>query len=85
MFATVELFLNGSKPDGSFTMAVSNSFLGPLEKNPWLQIWENLGCFLFYTENNMLCVLIRGDSNGNQRHAFMLKIIHNISLLNLLI
>ena len=25
---------SGSNPDGSFTLAVSNSFLSPLEKNP---------------------------------------------------
>ena len=30
-------------PMSSFTMAVLNSFLSPLEKIPWLQIWEHLG------------------------------------------
>ena len=33
---------NGSNPDGSLILAVSNSFLSPLEKLPWMQIWENL-------------------------------------------
>ena len=39
--------LSGSNTDGSFTMAVSNSFLSPSEKIPKLQIWDNLGCFSF--------------------------------------
>ena len=30
-----------SNTDGLFTMAVSNSFLSPLEKIPRLQIWDN--------------------------------------------
>ena len=36
-------------------MAVSKSFLCPLEKIPWLQIWDNLE-LLFY---GTLCVLIK--------------------------
>ena len=51
--------LNGSNTDGSFTTAVSNSFLSPLEKIPWLQIWDNLVCFCFYIKNGILCVVIR--------------------------
>ena len=42
----IQIF-NGSKPDCSFPLAVSNSFLSPLKKIPWLQIWENLGLFSF--------------------------------------
>ena len=33
--------LNGSNTDDSFTTAVSNSFLSPLEKNPIAEIWDN--------------------------------------------
>ena len=36
---------SGSNTDGSFTTAVSNSFLSPLENIPWLQIWDKLGWF----------------------------------------
>ena len=32
---------HGSNTDGSFTTAVSNSFLSPLEQIPQLQIWDN--------------------------------------------
>ena len=34
---------SGSNPDGSFTTAVSKSFLSPLEKIPKLRIRDNLG------------------------------------------
>ena len=34
---------SGSNTDGSFTTAVSNSFLSLLEKILWLQIWDKLG------------------------------------------
>ena len=50
---------SGSNTDCSFTTAISNSFLSPLEKIPKLQILDNLGDFLFYIENGVLCVLIR--------------------------
>ena len=38
---TVELKLL-EQSDGSFTTAVSNSFLSPWEEVPWLQILDNL-------------------------------------------
>ena len=43
----IQLNFNGSNTDGSFTTAVSNSFLSPLEKNPKLQIWDNLRYFSY--------------------------------------
>ena len=49
---------NGSNTDGSFTTAVSNSFLSPLERIPQLQIKNNLLVF-FYIGNGILCLLIR--------------------------
>ena len=56
---TIQENFSGSNTDGSFTTAVSNSFLSPKEKS--------LGCrfgiiqcdFLFYIENGILCILIR--------------------------
>ena len=55
----LQKIFNGSIPDGSFTMAVSNSFLSPLEKIPRLKIYEIFRLiFLFYTEHGFLCVLI---------------------------
>ena len=41
----LQLNFNGSNTDGSFTTAVSNSFLSPLEKIRKLQLWDNLGWF----------------------------------------
>ena len=38
----VQQNFNGSNTDGSFTTAVSNTFLGPLEQSPQLQIWDKL-------------------------------------------
>ena len=34
LFSYQEIILNGSNTDGSFTMAVSNSFMSPLEQIP---------------------------------------------------
>ena len=42
--------LQGLNTDGSFTIAVSNSFLDPLEQIPLLQSWDNLGRFSLYIE-----------------------------------
>ena len=51
---------SGSNTNGSFTKAVLNSVLSPLEKNP---IAADLGYFRlilsFYIENGILFVLIR--------------------------
>ena len=38
----IQLDFSGSNTDGSFTTAVSNSFLSPYEKIPWLKIWDTL-------------------------------------------
>ena len=81
--ATETQNFNGSNPDGSFTTAVSNSFLSPLENSHSCRFIINLGDFLFYIENGILCVLIRID-NGNTQHTFTLKEIENISLFCLL-
>ena len=50
---------NGSNTDGLFTIAVSNSFLSPLENIQQLQLWDNLVFFFFHIENGVLCVFIR--------------------------
>ena len=39
---------NGSNTDGSFTTAVSNSFLSPLHNIPNNNIWNNIGGFSFF-------------------------------------
>ena len=38
----IQYNFSASNTDGSFTTAVSNSFLGTLEQIPQLQIWDNL-------------------------------------------
>ena len=50
---------NGSNTDGSFTTAVWNSFLGPLEKSHSCRFGKVWADFLFYIENGILCVLTR--------------------------
>ena len=52
---TIQQNFNGSNTDGSFTRAVSNSFLSPLETN---SIAADLGKFR-EIENGMLCILVR--------------------------
>ena len=42
----IQLNFSGSNTDGSFTTAISNSFLSPLENNPQLQIWNNVVFFI---------------------------------------
>ena len=49
---------SGSNTDGSFTTAVSNSFLSPKEKTHPMQVCDNLGSYLILI-NGILCVLIR--------------------------
>ena len=78
--------LNGSNTDGSFTTAVSNSFLGFLGANP---IWHNLGWFSFLYWEMVCCVYSLessrwGDSDENTQCTFMLKKIEKMSLLCLL-
>ena len=46
----VQLNFSGSNTDVSFTTAVSNAFLSPLEKIPYLLIWDTLGYYRFYIE-----------------------------------
>ena len=46
----------GSNTDGSLTTAVSNSFLSPQEKIPWLQIRANLMCSSFFILTTEYCV-----------------------------
>ena len=54
---------SSSNTDGSFTTAVSNSFLSPLEKKKHSCRFGIIqGDFLFYIENGILCVLIRMSS-----------------------
>ena len=54
---------SGWNTDGSFTMAISNSFLKPQQKNPiatGIIVFRMIsGDFLFYFDSGMLCVLIR--------------------------
>ena len=47
----------GSNTDGSFTTAVSNSFSGPLGKNPGCRFGKIQGDFLLFIENGMPWVL----------------------------
>ena len=51
----IQIF-NGSNPDYSFTLAVSNSFLSPLKKIPWLQIWEKFRVIFFSIQKMVCCV-----------------------------
>ena len=46
-----------SNTDGSFTTAVSNSFLSPWEKSHSCRFGTIEGDFLQYIENGILCVL----------------------------
>ena len=73
---------NGSNTDGSFTMAVSNSFLSLLEKNTIkcrFGIIQGDLLFMYSLESPLL-----GDSNEKTQHTFMLKKIEKIFLLCLL-
>ena len=50
------LNFNGSNTDGSFTMALSNSFLSPLEKSHSCRFGIISGVFLFHIEKwNIVC------------------------------
>ena len=55
--------LSDRNTDGSITTAISNSFFGPLQKNPVASdiiVYRIIsGDFHFYSDNCMLCVLIR--------------------------
>ena len=54
---------NGSSTDGSFTTAISKSFLSPLEKSHNCRFGILYGDFLFFVcvcvENGILCLLNR--------------------------
>ena len=57
---TIQYNFNGSNTDGSFTTAVSNSFLSPLEKKAHsCRLGIIYGVSLIHIENGILCVLIR--------------------------
>ena len=61
-FGCVEIQSNfdGSNTDGSFTTAVSNSFLSPLEKKARsCRFGIIYGVFLIHIKNGILCALIR--------------------------
>ena len=55
----IQYNFSDSNTDGSFTMAVSNSFLNPLEKSHCCRFRMISGNFLFYIENGILCVLVK--------------------------
>ena len=50
---------SGSNTDGSFTTAVSTSFLSPWKKAHSCRFGIIKGVFLIHIENGILCVLIR--------------------------
>ena len=82
-------FFSGSNPDGSFTLDVSNSSLGPLEKNMAVEL-EKIRVIFFFILKMVNCVYQlesprRNDSNENTQHTFMLKKIDNTYLLCFLI
>ena len=70
---TVQYNLNGSNPDGSFTVDDSNSFLSPYEFLPIAQENKYLRKFSFY--RRIVCCVYslesphRGDSNEYTQHA----------------
>ena len=55
----IQYNLNGSNPDGSFTLDDSNSFFSPYTILPFAQENKYLGICLISSWNCMLCVLIR--------------------------
>ena len=58
----IQYNLNGSNPDGSFTVDDSNSFFSPYKILPIAQENKYLGIFSYFlilSWNCMLCVLIR--------------------------
>ena len=59
VYHDIQWSLSGLNTDGSFTSAVSNSFLSPLEKSHSSRFGIIYGDFLFYIDNGILCVLIR--------------------------
>ena len=80
----VQYNLNGSNPDGSFTVDDSNSFsvLQNPSNSARKQILGNF--FLIWSWNSMLCVLIRiaswGDSNEYTQHTIIVFKVEKISL-----
>ena len=79
-FLQVQQPFSGSNTDGSYTTAISNSFLSPLAKIPKLQIWDNLGCLSFlYWKWYILCTdKNRLNSNENTQPTYMLKKIEKL-------
>ena len=67
---------SGLNTDGSFTMAVSNMFLSPQQKNLDCRFGTIKCDSSFYIESDILCVLIRiasmRRSNENTQHTSML-------------
>ena len=60
MYVYLQWNFNGSNTDGSFTTAVSNSFLSPLDKKSYSCRFGIIKVvFLFHIKNGILCVLIR--------------------------
>ena len=55
----VQYNLNGSNPDGSFTLDYSNSFFSPYKIFPIAQENKYLGMFSYFNMDCMLNVLIR--------------------------
>ena len=68
--------LNGSNPDGSFTVDDSNSFFSPYKILPIAQENKYLGIFFRYYHGIVCCVYSlesphRGDSNEYTQHTII--------------
>ena len=77
--------LNGSNPDGSFTVNDSNSFFSPYKILPIAQENKYLGIFFLFYHGIVRCVYSlesprRGDSNEYTQHTIIVWKIEKISL-----
>ena len=72
----IQYNLNGSNPDGSFTLDDSNSFFGPYKILPIAQENKYLGIFFLFYHGIVCCVYSlesphRGDSNEYTQHTII--------------
>ena len=76
--AHIQYNLIASNPDGSFTMADSNSFFSPYKILPIAQEKKYLGIFFFLFYHGIVCCCVyslesphRGDSNEYTEHTII--------------
>ena len=69
MFCAIQYNLNGSNPDGSFTVDDSNSFFSPYKILPIAQENKYLGMFSYFIME--LYVECLGDSNEYTQHTII--------------